>query len=211
MHSHFDQKDMPATLDKRLPILQLWLIALSAFKGRFEFLMTDQDHQIIATTERAFQHLQRLIVADRKYRDMWKESYNSGEVECEKLGGVHLLWHGIWAFKVDAAGERTDLVMGNRIDSPAEMEQSAFGLVLTERKRASDPGQAIELYGQGRKQASLYAKGSLGGIELLSTRYVVVVTEKALEPPPSTTEDGFVYRHINIAVDPYTPSKAAKE
>jgi hypothetical protein len=29
---------------------------------------------------------------------------------CEKLAGVHLLLHGIWAFKVHAAGERTDLV-----------------------------------------------------------------------------------------------------
>ena len=56
-----------------------------------------------ARSERAFLHLRRLLAVDRDVRAKWKAAYEGkqGEVACEALGAVHLLSHGIYAFKVD--------------------------------------------------------------------------------------------------------------
>ena len=61
-------------------------------------------------SERAFAHLQRHFVADAECRDKWTSAFTDGEVACEALRALHLLLHGLWAFKVDNAGARTDLV-----------------------------------------------------------------------------------------------------
>ncbi|MFX0135364.1 MAG: hypothetical protein ACFFDN_17100 [Candidatus Hodarchaeota archaeon] len=119
----------------RLPVLQIRLTALCALRSRFEFYLANLEDQIRATTDRALMHLQRCIVVDSEYRKKWEEAFKN-ETLCEKLGAVHLLWHGIWAFKVDAKGGRTDLVMGDRIDNPSKVEETAFGMVLSEWKRA---------------------------------------------------------------------------
>ena len=86
-------------------------------------------------TERAFEHLQRSIVADESYRERWNTAYNAGETACERLGAVHLLLHGIWAFKAHAEGERTDLVLQDKLAVP-RAEKVADTLVLTEWKLA---------------------------------------------------------------------------
>ena len=41
-------------------------------------------------------------------------------------------------------------------------------------------------------------------------RYAIVVTEKQVKTPADELRDGVTYRHINIAVDPDTPSRAAQ-
>jgi hypothetical protein len=86
------------------------LVLLAAFETEMSFLLSDVQESIRVRSERAFSHLLRSLVVDATLRDKWLTALEAGEVECEKLGAVHLLLHGIWAFKVDAASARTDLV-----------------------------------------------------------------------------------------------------
>ncbi|HKV42078.1 MAG TPA: hypothetical protein VJX67_22930, partial [Blastocatellia bacterium] len=85
--------------------------ALAALEARVSFLLSDTQEVIRFHSERAFVHLQRSIVVDSEVREKWKQAFKEGEPACEKLGSVHLLLHGIWAFKVHSTGARTDLVL----------------------------------------------------------------------------------------------------
>ncbi len=58
-----------------------------------------------------------------------------GETACEKLGALHLLSHGILAFKAYAPGERTDLILGDRLVIDDDLIAGTEGIVLTEWKR----------------------------------------------------------------------------
>ena len=144
--SHFKSPPGSRDLSGRLQRVQIRLTALSAFRAQLEFCLASLEDQIRAATERAFMHLQRCILADNRYREQWKTAFEDGEPSCEKLGATHLLWHGIWAFKVDAAGGRTDLVMGNRIDNLVQIEKIALGIVLTEWKRATSDSDVEAKY-----------------------------------------------------------------
>ena len=85
---------------------------MSEFKSEFELTVGGSVEHAKSLVERAFIHLQRTIVVDHDIRKKWKSAFNTGEIACERLGAVHLLSHGIWAFKADALGERTDLILG---------------------------------------------------------------------------------------------------
>ncbi|MDO9058436.1 MAG: hypothetical protein Q7U92_05360, partial [Bradyrhizobium sp.] len=61
-----------------------------------------------------------------------------------------------------------------------------------------------------RLQAKAYSGGILAGVELASHRYLVVVTKKQVQLPPDETEGAVIYRHINIAVEPQSPSTVGK-
>jgi hypothetical protein len=182
------------------------VVKISAFESEVSFWLESPAEAIRSTSELAFAHLQRLIVADEQYRAKWQAAYADHETRCEQLGAVHLLWHGIWAFKVDAAGGKTDLVFEEPL--VASSIPAALGFVLTEWKRASSKVDAA--IAQARAQAAIYSRGILGGLELTSHRYLIVVTEKRAALPPDVVEDGITYRHINIAVRPETPSVASK-
>jgi hypothetical protein len=181
---------------------------LAAFETEMSFILSDVQESIRARSERAFSHLQRSIVVDASFREKWQEAFKNGEVACEKLGAVHLLLHGIWAFKVDAAGARTDLVFQEPAGDLTKAQRYADGFVLTEWKKANpkdDPGRRFD---EARLQAGRYSQGALAGSELTSYRYAVVVSRQEVEVPDDLRESGVVYRHINIAVDPRTPSRA---
>jgi hypothetical protein len=184
------------------------LVKLIAFEAELTYCLSNQTEQVRSVSELAFMHLQRLIVADDDYRVKWQKAHAHHETTCEKLGATHLLWHGIWAFKVDATvGGQTDLVY----QEPLRMGATpvSLGLVLTEWKRVT--GDNVETaYREARAQAVLYKGGILGGLELTSHRYLVVVTERQINPPADVKENNVTYRHINIAVDPQLPSVAAK-
>ena len=123
--------------------------------------------------------------------------------QCEQLGMVHLLVRGIWAFKSVAPGERTDLVLGTRLEITPQIESAAEALVLTEWKvvrKASELGTLAD--------AKLYGVGSLAGFELSSRRYLVIVSEDRLDMPSDRAEGGVDYHYKNIAVKPSSPSKA---
>jgi hypothetical protein len=103
-------------------------------------------------------------------------------VACEKLGAVHLLLHGIWAFKVNAAGKRTELVFQEPVSDGGAGPQYADGLVLTEWKLA--PDGAAKHFKNARSQARRYAQGSLAGNDwrLIGTRSSSHLTTSAFLP-----------------------------
>jgi hypothetical protein len=184
------------------------LVALAAFETEISFILSNAQESIRARSERAFAHLQRLIVVDSTFREKWKAAFEEGEVACEKLGAVHLLLHGIWAFKVDAGGARTDLVFQEPAGSLANEQRYVDGFVLTEWKKAGLADDPESRFEQARLQARRYAQGALAGTELTAYRYAVVVSRQQISTLDDVREGEVVYRHINIAVDPRPPSRS---
>lgn len=88
------------------------LVALGALEAEVTYLLAGRDELIRIRSERAILHLQRSLVVDQAVSQRWQSSLKAGEVECEKQGSVHFLAHGIYAFKVNGDGGRTDLVFG---------------------------------------------------------------------------------------------------
>jgi hypothetical protein len=188
------------------------IVFLAALESEMSFLLAGRQELIRARSERAFLHLQRLLIVDGDVRAKWKAAFEGvGEISCEQLGGVHLLWHGIWAFKINADGARTDLVFPEPIEESFE-QRGIEGLVLTEWKLA-DATNARARFEEARKQATLYTQGPLVGTELSGYRYAVVVSLKDLstaDVPDDLDVGGVIYRHINIAIEPRRPSKQAR-
>lgn len=175
--------------------------------------LTDPAIHLEGIAERAFLHLSRLLAADAAQSARWLDEFQktqTAETACERLGATHLLLHGIYAFKVDA-GERTDLVLGNKLTWTKSLARAVEGLVLTEWKVVRDEKDAEKIAKQARAQAQLYTQGGLAGIALEAVRYVVLVSEKALPPIDDVALNGCIYRHINIAVSPDTPSVQSKK
>lgn len=185
------------------------VVMLATLETEISFILSDVQQSIRARSERAFAHLQRSIVADSDIRNKWQAAFKDGEVACERLGAVHLLLHGIWAFKVNAAGERTDLVFQEPAADPGPEQHYADGLVLTEWKTLAAGDRAVDKrFAEARDQAHRYAHGALAGNELTAYRYSIVVSNRYVTPPADLTRDAIVYRHINIAVDPLPPSRS---
>lgn len=201
-------QDTSGTPETRQELVWATLVMLAGFETELSFVLSDTQQHIRARSERAFAHLQRLIVVDQAARAQWQTAFRDGEVACERLGAVHLLLHGIWAFKVNATGERTDLVFQEPTSDLAAEERYADGLVLTEWKTAASGDLAVQRFAEARLQAQRYAAGALRGNELTAYRYAVVISSQHV-PVPADLADGTVtYRHVNIAVDPRTPSRS---
>jgi hypothetical protein len=182
-------------------------VELASFRHEFEYYFRDAEVALRSLTERGFQHLQRLIVADPREQHAWQQAFSAGETSCEKLGAAHLLWHGIFAFKAHAAGARTDLVFSE--DVKDDDTSGSVGMVLTEWKVARGSAEVSAKCAEARVQSQDYSSGVLGGVELKSMRYIVVVSECQLEMPQDVQDEEVTYRHVNIAVTPHTPSKHA--
>jgi hypothetical protein len=205
--------ERPAQIIKEQLVLGLEVkagpVLLTAFEAEMSFLLSDAQEVIRARSERAFLHLQRLLAVDDVIQDRWKTAFNAGETACEKLGDVHLLWHGIFAFKINAQGARTDLIFSEPIDASL-VQKGVEGLVLTEWKVA-DERNAARRFEEARKQAALYQRGALVGTELTGYRYAVVVSRTELSNVPDNLPiGGVIYRHINIAITPRSPSVQAR-
>lgn len=173
-----------------------------------EDILSDSELPKIHIAERAFLHLQRLIVADPEVRAKWQAAFKkrSGEVACEQLGGAHLLHHGIYAFKSSASGERTDLVLGTRLAITSKIQRSSDAMALTEWKRVRGRVTLDAAVIAARKQALRYTAGSLAGFEISTVRFLVTVSKDVLDERPDEVRGGVTYRHVNIAVAPRTPS-----
>lgn len=198
--------------DKDDVSLQLRVTALVALEAEISYHLADFRARAKRLSERAFTHLQRSIVADPDCAKRWRQAFDKGETACEQLGAAHLLWHGIWAFKGHSKGERTDLIMGDVIRNYSDIETVAEALVLTEWKKVTEKDELSKSIDKALGQAKLYAGGSLAGLELDTYRYLVLVTERALEMPNDIDDElGVTYHPINIAVDPLTPSHAARQ
>lgn len=186
---------------------------LLSFESELTYALSGKQELLRSKTERAFLHLQRTLAVDKQYQDKWKEAFakSRGEEACEKIGAIHLLWHGIYPFKADAAGATTDLIYQEPIDTSIG-RRGIDGLVLTEWKVA-DEKIAASRFEEARAQAQLYKGGLLAGLELAQYRYVVVVSildlPKALVPDDAQIGE-VIYRHINIAIEPRYPSQQAR-
>jgi hypothetical protein len=200
--------DQSGTRNLRRERAEAALLFLVALELEVSFLLANSAEIIRARSERAFAHLQRLIVADPSIRAVWQSAHADGEVACERLGAAHLLWHGIYAFKVNATGERTDLVFQEPV-AVGELSRYSDGLVLTEWKRSTSPSDVEDRFGEARRQAARYAEGALAGLELASHRYAIVVSREQVFVPADRQEGDISYRHINIAVAPTPPSRAS--
>lgn len=187
------------------------IIKLLLLKNNIDYFFKDSQTYIRKTVEVAFQHLQRSLIADPSLREVWGKEQK--EVHFEKLGSTHLLLHKIWAFKIDATGERTDLVLSEKIDKDNPLYDCVDGLVLTEWKYVKDPKQIDTLINQAKIQTKLYSGNSLSGIELSNYYYLVMISKDLIFSTPRTINDesGIVFRIINIAFSPSTPSLASKK
>jgi hypothetical protein len=181
------------------------LVLLAAFETEISFLLSDVQESIRARSERAFSHLQRSIVVDEDVRAKWQKAFDDSEVACEKLGAVHLLLHGIWAFKVDAAEARTDLVFQEPAGDFIAAQRYADGFVLRGWKKAAEDSQSHQRFEEARSQARRYAQGPLAATELTGYRYAVVISRLQVEIPEDLREGGIMYRHVNVAVAPRVP------
>lgn len=191
------------------PRLQAVLVSLLSFQTEFTYQVSDVSVFTRRLVERAFTHLNRSIIADATIKEKWKAAYSQGEASCEKLGAAHLLLHGIWAFKASAEGERTDIVLGEPLKDLSQVENTAEAMVLTEWKLVKDSKSELEeKTSQALKQAKRYSAGILAGFELASYRYLVIISKDVLEMPQDIRGDDTIYRYINVAVDPKTPSKS---
>jgi hypothetical protein len=190
------------------------LVGLAGFEAEITFILSGRQEQIRARSERALLHLQRTLAVDEEVANKWKKALDRNETACERLGSIHLLSHGIFAFKVDALGARTDLVF-NEPPEDSLLARGVEGLVLTEWKVAKDRPSAVKAFRAARTQAELYKQGPLAGTELTHYRYLIAVSLKGLPsnsvPPNETTASGITYRHINIVVQPDLPSKVARK
>ena len=174
------------------------LAPLAAFRSEFEYLIRDAEIEGRSLTELAFEHLRRQIVVDKDVRKKWNAAFNRRETACERLGAVHLLSHGIWAFKITAPGAATDLVYGDPLSGRGiVMNRIARALVLTEWKLVKQADDIDGKAQEGRKQTALYAAGVLGDLELKRTRYVVLVCEGELQPPLWNLMGNLVEQPIN--------------
>jgi len=210
---HFESGCITPVMQKDPTSVAHFSTRLQKFRSDFNYLTSDLEGTAVRLTARAFIHLQRSIVADASVREKWKAALDQHEMACEKLGAVHLLQHGIWSFKVDSIGERTDLVLGEVLRDQAleDVYLTAEGLVLTEWKKATQ-SNSKQKYQEAFVQAERYARGSLAAIELKSYRYLVIVSTGFLDNiPPDFEKDGINYKHINIAVDPSSPSTQARK
>jgi hypothetical protein len=188
------------------------LVPLAAFRSQFDYLIQDSEIEMRNLTELAFEHLRRMIVVNLDVRQKWAEAFQTHETSCERLGAVHLLGHGIWAFKVSAAGGATDLVYSDPLqERSGTIKRTARALVLTEWKRVMRPGDLEAKAKEGRSQTDLYSGGVLGDTELKGTRYIVLVTESNLPAPGDIALDKVAYRHIVIPTKPEPPSEASRK
>jgi len=184
---------------------------LASFRSQFEYLVRDSEAEGRSLAELAFEHLRRQLVVDEDIRRKWQNAFRRHETACERLGAVHLLSHGIWAFKVIAPGGATDLVFGDPVEQHAQvMRRTARALVLTEWKLVKRPEEITTKAQEARDQAAIYSGGVLGDAELKRTRYVVLVCQLDLTPPDDAMVEAVTYRHVVLPTSPNAPSTMAR-
>ena len=191
--------------------VQFALTSLAAFRSEFSYIIADTQAVALRITERAFAHLQRSIIADDQIRGKWLAAFSDGELKCEKLGSLHLLSHGIWAFKAHAEKGRTDLILNEPLLDTLMIEKTSTALVLTEWKVVRQENELDAAIRSAYEQTKLYTAGVLSGIELVNYRYLVIVSKKSIKMPTDSIEGNVTYRHINLPVEPDNPSTEAKK
>jgi hypothetical protein len=204
---HFAAIDQPNNGRTPAEILRTVLIELSLLNQTVSYFINDPQTYLLKSVEIAFAHLQRILMADEDYASRWKKKSN-GEVDFEKLGGLHFLSHKIWAFKANSEKERTDLVIQEAMNETDPLYESAEGMVLTEWKVADEKNYEKQIEA-AKNQAICYKFGSLYPLELSGYCFIVIVSEKHLGLPLNRCEEigGVKFRVINLAYNRDNPSK----
>ena len=183
---------------------------LASFRSEFDHLFVDHDAVVRSRVARAFLHLQRSLVVDTSLRKKWQVAFKKGEIYCEQLGAIHLLSHGIYAFKTSDTGARTDIILGDHLIVDESIISAASGLVLTEWKLVRDKKEAEGKRTLAKRQAQLYNEGPLAGFELRSEQYLVLVGDQEFEVSPEEIDGLVTYKSISVILNPQIPSKAAR-
>jgi hypothetical protein len=188
-------------------VAQLQLISIR-LHAELSYILSDIEEHVVHLAERGFLHLQRSLVVDIEVRAKWEAAFKTGEVACEGLGSVHLLNHGVWAFKASASGERTDLILGVRLVVDDAVRHAAVGMTLTEWKVVRHGDDPFATQARAIGQAKRYSEGSLAGFEVQKTRFIVMISEDHLGLARQVLDGNVTYRIVNIAVAPSPPSKS---
>lgn len=229
----FNNKDAPNLKDKLKPnppstiglvkeAIPTALVALELLESELSYLLADTKVHVRKTVEVAFAHLQRHIVANKGVEIQTGWTITKNESQLERLAGVHFLLHKIWACKINAQGERTDLVLPEKAVDSDQLNNNAMGIILTEWKKiaqgSKEENEEVNfqhsLVKGAKTQMDLYGGGSLYALELYNYRYIVLVSEKYLNVTQgeyTDPEKDIIYRIVNIACDPETPSKVSKK
>lgn len=192
------------------PGVQAAVVLLASLRSELDHLLADHSAVIRSHVTRAFQHLQRSLIVDESLCARWLTAFDVHETSCEQLGGVHLLLHGIWAFKVSAVGERTDLVLGTRLVIDQDVITSAHGLVLTEWKLVREGDLPEKKKDEAKRQAARYSEGGLGGFELETERFLVLVAKQEFVVPDDLIEEGIKYKVVPLFLNRKSPSVSAR-
>ena len=185
------------------------IAAIATVRSEFEYLIHDSEIEGRNRTEVAFEHLRRMIAVDSEAREKWKSAYAQNEPACERLGAVHLLSHGIFAFKVSSIDSAADLAFNEPLyDRSQIIRRSARAIVLKEWKLVRDTKTTNKKAPEARRQTLEYARGVLGDAELKGPRYIVLVSKQQLAPVADVEADGVRFRHINYCCGPANPIKS---
>jgi hypothetical protein len=183
-------------------------VALAALRVPLDEAARTSEEPRRRLIDRAFLHLNRTLTIDADVRKRWGEAF-AQETRCEQLGALHLLSHGIYAFKADASSGRTDLILGEPLSLTDEV-RSAEAMVLTEWKCVRTNDAASAKAREGKVQADRYANVELAGFELRRHRYVVLVSEQPVATPASETASEIVLHYVNVVIDPPRPSQVSR-
>lgn len=176
------------------------MVILGVFNSEMNYYLKDQEILVKENVRRSFHHLQRSLMADPELQRKWMVGFQESDHYVQKLGGLHLLMHGIWGFKVEENSERGDLISAGPIKLE-EVESSGSSLVMTEWARVN-PENAAEKARQAYAKAASYVGRDLPGTELRTERYLVLVSERPLAMPRNATDGEVEYVYVNVALNP---------
>jgi hypothetical protein len=193
------------------PAVMAYTTILASFRPVLDHHFADYSTVVRSRVARAFLHLQRSLVADEAVRGKWLKAFAQEELACEKLGAVHLLSHGIYAFKASTTGGRTDLILGQNLVVDEAILAGADGLVLTEWKLVRDKNEAESKRMEAMAQTKLYTDGPIAGFELTTERYLVLVSKNEFDVTPTEQDGGTLFKTISIILAPDVPSRVARK
>jgi hypothetical protein len=176
------------------------MVHLGIFNSEMSYYLRDNEILTKDKVKLAFLHLQRTLLVDMELRKKWLAAYGEGEEALEKIGAIHLLSHGLWAFKAANENEKRDLVLSTPIKAD-EVQEVGAALVLTEWKKISAESlvsKAKEALAGARK----YQGSHWAGSELKKEKYLVMVSEHHLEMPVSVIDDEIRYVYVNLSINP---------
>ncbi len=169
-------------------------------------VLVSEEPAWVERVELALMHLNRTLGVDESIRQRWTKAWESQtEPALERLGGVHLLSHGLFGFKARAVGAETDLVLGQPLRRD-DASRAGSPLVLTEWKKVDteDAGDLQVKMAEAENQLRLYSANAAATLELRCTRYAVLVSRRALLAVPAdrTVGAGVRIRVVNVVIEP---------